>query len=155
LGVTSPPLKYTGKHQADVPWFIQSAFMLLRPGAVVHIEHECSERRLRVRTILLTDDRLGVRLEFPDSELTNGHELSVRARLAAAGFACTTAAACDPMWPAQDRPRFIVNNLSAPDAFRAVEAAREGLGLDQGAAFTMWLEGIPSFAAVRKYARNR
>ena len=50
----------------------------------------------------------------------------------------------------------MVDELSALDAFRAMEVARAALGLDQEARYTIHMEGTPSLTAMREYlsARN-
>ena len=80
------PIHYRGQHQADVPRFFQSIFQLLRPGAVVHLAHEGSARRLRLRKIYLEGKRHGVRLELPNFAGADHYLERLRNDLATAGF---------------------------------------------------------------------
>jgi hypothetical protein len=149
------PIFYRGQHQADVPRFIQSVFMLLRPGSVIHMQHEGSSRRLRLRKVVLPADRDGIRLELPRGAGAEDYEGAVRTALTAAGFACSAPPPLDRLWPAQEPALLIVDSLSAIDAFRAVEVARAAIGLEQDARFTIHMEGPPSLAATRKYLAAR
>lgn len=149
------PLYYHGQHQSDLPLFMQSAFMLLRPGAVVHIQHEGSARRLRLRKITLPGDHDGVRLDLPRGVSGDEHESMVRAALLAAGFHVGVAPTVDRLWPSRDLAHLVVDGLSAIDAFRAFEVARRAMGLDQEARFTMHIERTPSLSAGRKYRAAR
>ncbi len=54
-------------------------------------------------------------------------------------------------WPAQGRPLVAVDHLTAVDAFRAAEVAREAMGLAQDERNTMHIEGVPSLQAGREY----
>ena len=156
FGRPEKPIYYRGQHQADVPRFIQSIFQLLRPGAVVQLAHEGSARRLRLRKIYLEGKRHGVRLELPNFTDADHHVERMRNDLASAGFHSGMPGPIDPLWPAQDPALLIVDELSAVDAFRAMEVARAALGLDQEARYTIHMEGTPSLTAMREYlsARN-
>ena len=149
------PILYRGKHQADVPGFIQSIFQLLRPGAVVQLAHEGSARRLRLRKIYLAGKRHGVRLELPNFAGADHYVDRMRNDLATAGFHSRMPGPIDPLWPAQDPALLVVDELSAFDAFRAMEVARAALGLDQEARYAIHMEGTPSLMAMREYLSAR
>src|SRR5262247_3893045 len=151
----APPIYYRGRHQADLPRFIQSVFMLLRPGSVIHIQHEGSSRRLRLRKVVLPDDRDGIRLELPGGAGADAYEGAARVALMAASFACNPPPPLDRLWPAQEPALLIVDSLSAVEAFRAFEVARAAMGLDQEARYTIHMEGPPSVAATKKYLAAR
>ena len=151
----APPTYYRGQHQADIPQFIQSAFAYLRPGGVVHITHEGSARRLRLRKVYLAGQRHGVRFELPEVPGAASYHGQVEERLKEAGFRCKLPGPIDRMWPAQDHPLLVVDSLTSIDAFRAIEVAREAMGLNQDARYTIHLEGIPSPQATREYLKAR
>ena len=149
------PIHYRAQHQADVPRFIQSLFMLLRPGSVIHVRHEGSPRELRLRKIVLPGDRDGIRLEVPQLPGSDAYEEPVRAALSLAGFVCSVPGPLDGLWPAQGPVRVAADGLSAVDAFRAFEVARGAMGLAQDARYAIHFEGPPSISATRKYLAAR
>ena len=95
-------------------------------------------------------------MELPNFAGADLYIERMRKDLAAAGFHSSMPRPIDPLWPAQDPALLVVDELSALDAFRAMEVARAALGLDQEARYTIHMEGTPSLNAMREYlsARN-
>lgn len=149
------PIYYRGRHQADLPGFFQSLFMFMREGSVVEVQLESSPCHLRLRKVYLADRRHGLRLEIPDVPAAEVYAGRVREMLAAAGFDCIRPKPLDPLWPAQGRILFAVDQLTAIDAFRAAEVMREAMGLEQDARYTMHIAGTPSLKAGREYRAAR
>ena len=142
---------HTGQQQADFPPFLHGTCVMTE-GSILNLQHEGSPHQLRFREVRLGGGRHGLRLEIPDTPAARECVGCLRERLTAAGFTSSHVKPLSPWWPAQGLILVAIDQLTAVEAFRAAEVARDAMGLSPDARFTIHYEGMPSLRAIREHA---